>query len=214
LLHLLFRPAPFLRRLYNLLTPNQKPHFYIRLNNSIKDDLRIWYSFLRSYNGITYFRALQVIPSDSIPMASDASHKGFGGCFRKAWIQCPFPRSWRAYSIAFLELYPIYVMISMFGHLLPNSNILFLTDNMSVSEIINSQTSKNTSIMNIVRPLVLSVVRFNINLRSKHVPGIYNILPDHISRFKVTPSLLNTFNMDPHPTPIPPPMLPENFRIK
>ena len=119
-------------------------------------------------------------------MSSDASHLGFGACYGSQWIQCPFPEEWKQLNITFLELYPIYVLVKMFGLKIRNSNILFYTDNEAAEEIINKQSSKDKTIMRIIPPLITSLVYNNINLKCPHVPGVENILPDHISRFKVT----------------------------
>ena len=91
----------------------------------------------------------------------------------------------------------------MLGHLIRNSNILFYSDNTVVTAILNSQSSKDKLLMFIVRPLVLTLVANNINLRSEHITGMLNFLPDHISRFQVTPALLQKHNMGPPPTPMP-----------
>jgi hypothetical protein len=204
---------PFLRRMINLLKKADKPHYFIRLTKGIQRDLMTWLSFLENYNGITYFRALQLADSTVINMVSDASHKGFGACYGKKWLQARYPESWRHHHITILELYPIFVLINIFGHLMKNSNILFHCDNEAVTAIINKQSSKDNSVMQIVRPLILLLVKFNIYLRSQHIPGALNVLPDRISRFQVTPSLLQTYGMETHPTPIPSHLLPANYTI-
>ena len=205
---------PFLRRLYNLLTPSQKPYYHIKLSLSIKQDLQTWLTFLQHYNGVTYFRALDVITNDSIPMVADACHKGFGAYYGTKWIQCPYPKNWTKFHISVMELYPIYVLVAMFGSQLTNSNILFKTDNTPVRDVINSQTSKNKHIMQIIRPLVLLLIKHNINLKSQHVPGMHNVLADSMSRFQVTPQQLEEHRMQPVPCPIPTHLKPENFKIK
>ena len=111
-------------------------------------------------------------------------------------------------------MYPIYVLIEMFGHKLVNANILFYTDNIAVKDIINKQSSREKIVMNIIRPLVLTLVKYNINLKSKHIPGILNVLPDAISRFKVSKTILHQHNMRENPTPIPTHLLPQNFDIR
>ena len=67
--------------------------------------------------------------------------------------------------------------------------------------------------MKIVRPLVLLQVKFDINLRSEHIPGINNVLPDLISRFKVNDSILRSIGMELTPTPIPRHLQPEHSLI-
>ena len=204
---------PFLRRLYNLLHHRQTQYHYILLTPEVKEDLLMWMKFLNSYNGVTYFRALNITPNDTLPMVTDSCHKGFGGYYGTSWIQAAFPNSWSKLHISVLELYPIYVLISMFGPQLANSNILFKTDNAAVRDMINSQSSKNSFSLKILRLLVLNLVQFNINLRSCHIPGISNTLADAISRFKVDQNLLDAHNMDRNPTPIPSHLHPKNFKM-
>ena len=68
--------------------------------------------------------------------------------------------------------------------------------------------------MLLVRPLVLVLIRSNINLKLKHIPGLENGLPDAISRFQVTYHLLQSHSMKPRPEQIPPHLLPENFKLQ
>jgi hypothetical protein len=204
---------PFLRRLIDLLSIVSKPYHYIRLNGEVRADLQTWLHFLETYNGITYFRSIDAFPSDSIHMGSDASKLGFGAVYGKRWVQAPYPPSWQLLHITVLELYPIFVLLHLFGHLLKDSSILFHCDNTAVVAIINKQTSKDKTVMCIVRSLVLLLVHHNICLKSAHIAGVINVLPDKISRFQVTPQLLLDFGMHPTPTPIPVQILPENFKL-
>ena len=204
---------PFLRRLIDLLTTVEKPYYFIRITDSVRQDLLTWQKFLTRYNGITYFRALHIADSEIIHMVSDASKLGFGACYGSKWIQAAYPDTWQKYHITFLELYPIFVLIHIFGHLMKNSNILFHCDNSAVTAILNKQSSKDKTVMSIVRPLVLLLVRLNIYLKSKHIPGVLNILPDRISRFQVTPSLLREYGMEYRPTGIPRHLLPVNYKV-
>ena len=45
----------FLRRLYDLTQNVQKPHHLIRLRAEVKGDLRVWLTFLSSFNGVLHF---------------------------------------------------------------------------------------------------------------------------------------------------------------
>ena len=110
-------------------------------------------------------------------------------------------------------MYPIFVMVTMFGPKLKNSNILFHCDNVAVTRIINKQSNKKAFIMRVVRPLVLTLIQFNISLKCKHIPGVLNTLPARISRFQVMSELLRCHGMKPEPTDIPAPLLPVNFDI-
>ena len=84
-------------------------------------------------------------------MGADASKLGFGATFKDRWIQEAYPPDWvtmfdnHDIGITTLELYPIYVLIAMFGHNIRNSSVLFHSDNQGVVDIINKQSSKKTT---------------------------------------------------------------------
>lgn len=202
---------PFLRRLIDLASSTTIPYYYIRLTKSAKEDMKVWLEFLDQYNGITFFRHNKVVCSNEINMLSDASKLGFGASFGNKWIQAEWPSVWKKLHITILEMYPIYVLVTLYAPLITNSNILFHCDNEAVVTIINKQSSKDKKVMAILRPLVLTLMKFNIQLRTQHIPGISNILCDRISRFQVDPDLLQQYGMLPHPTPIPDQLLPKSF---
>ena len=204
---------PFLRRLIDLLHSVKKPYYFIRCTQNVIADLQTWDSFLSQYNGITYFRSLGTISSDTINLASDASDMGFGACYGSQWIQAAYPAGWKKFHIGVKEIYPVYVLICMFGHLMKNNNIALLCDNSGDVDIINKQSSKCKQTMQIMRPLTLKLVEFNIHLIAKHIPGHTNVIPDRISRFQITKQLLKHHHMNETPTAIPEHLLPGNFNI-
>lgn len=61
-----------------------------------------------------------------------------------------------------LELFPIVLALEMWGSQFQNHNILFLTDNEAVVAIINKTSSKDKTIMKLVRRLVISCLQNNI----------------------------------------------------
>lgn len=203
----------FLRRLFDLLPRLQHPFHFIRLKSEARHDLQTWQHFLEHYNGVTFFRSLKTVDGRDINMASDASKLGLGACFGSSWIQAPFPPSWQQLHITILELYPVFLMIAVFGHKLKNHNITFYCDNTGVTDIINKQSSPNKTVMSIVRALVLLLVEYNIDLRCKHIPGKFNIIPDTISRFQVTTKWLRENNLKPTATPIPKHLQPGIFTL-
>ena len=204
---------PFLRRLFNLLDVVQKPYHYIRLTKAARSDLLTWLEFLQQHNGMTYFRCLKMVSSSAINLGADASKAGLGACYGSQWIQAQYPPHWSKLHISVLEFFPIFVLISMFGHLMRNSCVVFHCDNEGVVAIINKQSSKDPTIMSFVRPLVLLLIKFNIQLTSRHVPGVSNVLCDRISRFQETPSLLQQYGMRAQRTEIPHPLQPLNYSL-
>ena len=204
----------FLRRMINLLSRCHLPHHYVSFNKEVKWDLRTWLNFLEEYNGVTFFRTQRLINSDTLNMCSDACKQGFGATFGKEWIQCLYPCSWSDHHIAFLELYPIYVMIAMFGNTIANSNIVFYCDNIAIVHVINKQSASDNSLMAIVRPLVLVLIKYNIHLMCKHVPGKENIICDQLSRFQNVTKLLKEAGMYPSESEIPLYLRPEHFSMQ
>ena len=200
---------PFLRRLIDKLSYHTVPHHHVKVTREMKEDIQIWIQFLAGFNGITYFRSLDLFPAPDFEMGADACKTGYGAGFGSHWIQEEFPPEWvyaftnKVVGISFFEFYPIFVLLSMFGQSVKNSNILFHSDNEGVVRIINHQTSRSPNIMNFLRKLVLLLLKFNISLRSKHIPGKKNILYDSISRFQETPALLQQHGMKPTKDEIP-----------
>ena len=204
---------PFLRRLHNLTIGKIKPSQQILLHRSAKLDLLMWSTFLANHNGKTIIRPLSAVTSTQIHLCADASKIGFGATYGKAWIAGTWPSRWKQLHISFLEMLPIYVAITLFASKLAHSSITFHSDNMGVVQIINKQTSKCPFIMQLIRPLILTLLSNNITLRSVHIPGKENILCDAISRLQVTPQLLQQYGVHSTPTQLPQHLLPTNFKL-
>ena len=200
----------FLRRLIDLIPQTEDS---IELDEGAKLDLKTWVSFLSQYNGITFFRSLQIMDGKTINLGADASHKGFGATYRSRWIQAKYPESWASLHITLLEFFPIFVLIAMYGLELRNAVVVFHTDNMAVKCIINSSTSSHPTVMFFLRKLILLLLDYNIDLRAVHVPGKKNQLCDAISRFQITRDMLQEHNMLEVQDTIPQQYLPEAFSI-
>ena len=201
----------FIRRLIDQTMGVSKPFYYIRVRKDEKEDLRMWRAFLRHYNGVTIIRPPSLASSDSVNMYTDACKLGFGGTFGRCWIQEKFPNNWSTYSITFLEIYPIYVLLSVFAHKLRNSKLTFYCDNEAVVTILNKQTSKNKDVMHVVRFIDYLQLLFNFSIVGRHIPGHSNVLADRLSRFQVSSATLHQFGMQEMKTTVPPLLLPENF---
>jgi hypothetical protein len=205
----------FLRRLHDLTVNIRKPFHFIRLTRAVKADLSIWLHFLENYNGKTFFYPRSCSTSTAIHMFSDASKTAFGATYGKSWIQGIWPPDWQLLDITVLELYPIFLLLSMFAHKLANSKIVFHCDNIAIVFILNKQTAKHPVIMSIVRPLVLLLLQHNITFQAVHIPGKQNILCDAISRLQVNlPAILQQYGMRSLQIPIPTHLLPENFKLQ
>ena len=81
----------FLRRLYDLTIGKKLPHKIIRITDSAKEDLKIWHDFLDHFNGRTMLSVKTIEDSETLHMYTDSSKTGYGGTFRKKYIQGVFP---------------------------------------------------------------------------------------------------------------------------
>ena len=201
----------FLRRIIDLLCTFGS-RYKIEISREAKKDLECWLIFFKFYNGKSFFRALGIIDGKSFNFGSDASKLGFGATFRSKWIQHRYPGHWIKYGITILELFPIYVLIDMFGKHLCNSTVVIYCDNAAVCDIINYNTSKNKRAMVIVRKLFLVLIAYNIHLKARHIAGKLNCICDKLSRFQVGEKWLREKGLDDKKQDIPAHLWPENFK--
>lgn len=119
-------------------------------------------------------------------MYTDAeTSTGFGAVLTNAWFFGPWGPKSRKLPIVWQEMYVIVAATSLWVEQLLHRSILFLCDNAAVVFILNKQSTKDESLMALVRRLVLLCMRHNILFRAKHVPGQLNVLADRLSRFQV-----------------------------
>ena len=126
------------------------------------------------------------LQSPSIDLCTVASGTlGYGAVLGPQWLFGRWDDEWRGQSITLLEFYPIVLAVSVWADSLSNKCISFHSDNRAVADIINSQTSKDTKVMNLMRKLVLSCLRHYILFRAVHIPDINNNLADSLPRLQV-----------------------------
>ena len=203
----------FLRRLYNATIGIKKPNHYINVSSEMKEDLSLWYTFLRNYNGITIITPRNVINSCDIHLYSDSCKYGYGGTFEDEFICGSFPIVWHKFSIEVLELYPIFLLLHVFIQKLSNTKVIFHCDNISIVHIINKQSSRCKIIMKLLRPMILTMLNNNISFSAIHIPGHKNKLCDVLSRSQITPETLARYGMKRSPTDIPFHLLPQNLMM-
>ena len=202
----------FLRRLINLTHGLTKPNHHVRLNKNARLDINAWLTFLSSFNGTTILRRFVWETSQKLHLYSDAASKhGFAAILGSEWFQGVFPQDWDQFHITFKELYPITAAVVVWGTQLANKCILMHCDNQAVVHIINSLTSKDNDIMCLVRHLVVSCMRFNIQFQAEHIPGSVNTIADLLSRSQVRHALKIAPWLKEHQTPLPVHLHPSNI---
>ena len=180
----------FSRKLYNLTIGVSKPYYHVKITREVKEDLLVWKKFLLQYNHRTFFLQNIWESNSVLKLHTDASTSvGFGAIFQNKWFSGVWSHKCKGLHITVLELYPICVALSIWGPVLRNRCIDLISDNMAVVCIINSFTSKDRYLMILLRHLVFTCMKFNILVKSTHLPGHLNILADKFSRGQVIQAL-------------------------
>ena len=180
----------FSRRLHDLSIGLTKPYHHRKISNQVRLDLQVWKQFLQHHNTKTFFLDLKFISQDTLHMYTDASSTiGYGGYFGSRWFAGKWPESCLGLNIALLEIYPIFLAIKIWGPQLSNRCIMLNSDNMAVVHILNTFTSKDHSILSLLRVIVTECMVHNILIRAKHIPGVLNICADLLSRDRIKEAL-------------------------
>lgn len=135
--------------------------------------------------------------SDKELLFTDASGSlGFAAVLGSQWFALGWEKvpNLAKCQIAIKELFPIVVALELWGTVLENKKIIFMTDNMAIVQAINKQTCKDKALMKLIRRLVLQALSHNILFRAKYIAGKSNTLADHLSRFKFQ----EAFQVAPH----------------
>ncbi|KAK3086988.1 hypothetical protein FSP39_000072 [Pinctada imbricata] len=175
----------FLRRIIDLTIGLAKLHFFRRITTDAKDDLRAWALFIENFNGKGLILEDKWKSSETLNLYTDASNLGFGAVFNDQWFYHAWHASWENYHITIKELFPIVLALEVFAAQIANSKIIFHSDNLAVVHIINKQTSKDKTIMKLVRRLVVCILKHNVVFKACHIPGVLNVAADKLSRLQV-----------------------------
>lgn len=194
----------FLRRLIDLTKKVTRPSHRITLNKDSRKDIQAWLLFVEHFNGKSILLQHKWLTDKALHLYTDASgNLGFGAMFQTRWFFGSWPRELKDHHITFKELLPIVMALEVWGLELSNKCIVIHSDNNAVVHIINIQSSKDPHIMILVRRLVLTCMQRNILVKSVHIPGKSNILPDLLSRLQIDKFRNMAPHMERHPTAIP-----------
>jgi len=202
----------FMRRFYDVLSTMKikKPYYFIRVTVELKYDAQVWYDFLVEFNGECYLPNQLWISNDTLQLYTDSAGSMSLGCsayFAGHYVQFRWPEHF-AHSpfvrdISFLELIPIVLAMFVWAPMFVNKKILLRIDNLALVAIVNKRTSKLKHVMKLVRPLVLMLMRFNIQVRALHIEGKLNDIADSLSRFQMGRFRRLAPSADPAPSDIP-----------
>ena len=182
----------FMSRLFRAAYKVKQLHHKVFLDDSCKDDLKMWAHFLEHWNGISLFLDESETPATDMELFTDASGTiGFGGFFQGQWFSSAWPNDMDslldkdAISIAFQELYPIVIAAILWGQFWSRKRILFHCDNKATVHVLNKGNSHCPDIMKLMRRLVLLAGKHSFSYRAVHIPGEKNCLADSLSRLQI-----------------------------
>ncbi len=201
---------PFISHLLTLATSVSGLEQIVSLNQPCRADLKLWITFLRNWNGITFFYDDFLSQPCDISLFTDAAPStGFGGFYRGRWFASTWPpelsnSSQNVESTALCELYPIVVAAYLWGSEWSTKNILFHCDNSATVHCINKGRSNAPKIMPFLRRLIWISACHQFVIKAEHIPGHQNETADALSRFLFQKFRILAPNADPNPTPVPP----------
>ena len=170
----------FLRRMIDLVKVAKHPNHHVRLTAGFKSDLQWWASFLLRWNG----RSIMPPEAPSHVVTSDAS--GSWGCGEVTdsgqWFQVQWPESWAEIAIAAKEMVPVVISAAIWGVQWAKCRVLVRSDNMAVVHCLTTGTARNPLLMHLLRCLHFVTASHQIDIVSRHVPGVLHTAADALSR--------------------------------
>ncbi|XP_056332077.1 uncharacterized protein LOC130243801 [Danio aesculapii] len=201
---------PFISHLLQLAASVHSLEESILLNESSREELSLWISFLKQWNGCSFFYSDLITSPVDISLFTDAAPSvGFGGFYQKHWFASTWPSQMlnipqNQHSSALFELYSIVVAAILWGHHWSASCILIHCDNEATVQCVNKGRSHSPPLTPLLRRLAWTSANKQFIMIAKHVPGCKNQIADSLSRFSFQKFQLLAPGADPHPTPVPP----------
>ena len=165
---------------------SQQGHKRRAISLEAREDLEVWVKFLKDLPPTKCFRMFNK-DACSISIHTDASTSvGYGGVCGENWFMGTWPdEQWKTQNIALLELYPVYAALVTWKDRTEDSTVACYTDNKALVDILNKLYTRDRRIRQLLKPLASWCLAHNVFLVAHHIPGMYNIAPDLLSRGKL-----------------------------
>ena len=169
----------FVRRMYSTACLVKELDYFVRLNQEFRSDVYWWYTFLQSWNGISFFANTTV---EGVVQTDVSGNWGCGAVYAQKWFQWSWDSGWKPKNIMVKELVPVIIACAVWGPLLSRRSIKFQCDNTGVVAAVTKGTSKEPLAMHLLRCLWFFTAHYDIALHLEHLPGTQNQAADHLSR--------------------------------
>ncbi|RXN08505.1 poly [Labeo rohita] len=136
---------PFISHLLSLASSAHALEDIISITDSCRNELSLWISFLKQWNGLSFFYSNLISSPIDIQLYTDAAPSvGFGGFFRGRWFASTWPPQLahlpqQLSSSALFELYPLVAAASLWGKEWSATSIIVHCDNEATVHCINKE---------------------------------------------------------------------------
>ncbi|XP_050973413.1 uncharacterized protein LOC127169819 [Labeo rohita] len=201
---------PFISHLLSLASSAHALEDRISITDSCRNEVSLWISFLKQWNGLSFFYSNLVSSPIDIQLYTDATPSvGFGGFLRGRWFASTWPPELadlpqQLSSSALFELYPLVAAASLWGKEWSATSIVVHCDNEAIVHCINKGRSHSPALMPLLRRLIWISACDQFIITAKHIPGSKNQIADSLSRFAFQKFRSLGPEADPLPTPVPP----------
>ena len=144
----------FISRLLEAARGVRELHHFVVLNGQYKEDLTMWHTLLKHWNGVSLFLDIACTSAPDLLLYTDVSGTpGFGGFSQGQWFQGRWPPESENHipdhqlSMAYKELVPIVAAAEIWGRHWSRKRMLFLCDNQATCAILNKGCSRCSVIM-------------------------------------------------------------------
>ena len=198
----------FLRRMITLASKARNINHWVRLNAEFQADLAWWEIFLLLWNAQSMMDVHNPKLTPNVVFCSDASGSwGCGANWGNEWLQHPWDNEWTQQHIAAKELLPIAFACATWGPQWQHKHVLVWCDNLSVVHVIKAQSSKDPTLMHLLRCIHFFCALHDFKLRAEHIPGRHNVIADSISRNNLQVFFKEVPSAHPQPASLPPPLV-------
>ena len=155
---------------------------FVRLNVSAGSDIQWWSLFAARWNGTSTLMCFDRA-NPQISVTSDASGTwGYGAYEGDKWLQFEWPTTMEASHISVREMIPVVMAAALWGQYWTGKSVRFFSNNSAVVALINSGSSRENSLMHLMRCLTFIMAKYNFVVSGAHIRGIHNDLADALSR--------------------------------
>ncbi|XP_056596689.1 uncharacterized protein LOC130414700 [Triplophysa dalaica] len=201
---------PFISHLLSLASSVPALEDQLSLTNACRNELSLWITFLKQWNGLSFFYNDMILNPEDIQLFTDAAPSvGFGGYYQGRWFASTWPPQLQnlpqsSSSSALFELYPLVISAFLWGKEWSTSSISVYCDNEAAVHCINKGRSHSLTLTPLIRRLTWISACDQFIITAKHIPGSKNQIADSLSRFAFKKFRQLAPEADLHPTPVPP----------